>query len=250
MATFIQLDDPGREKTPLHFREDLRQRQQPTAAADELRTILAALGITSRHAARLFAVNERSARRWRDGSRHVPHGISSVCRLLIAKVVTVDQIERAATPVSARTNGSAKRKSPAPQHAAPAPEEQPALAPRRARTATLADPSPTSTVVEQVCMLTAENCHWPLGVPGQPGFRFCCSAVVTAPYCPRHRAAAFLKPRPGRTHDAHVGSATKRSTKSGIASFSYGRHGRPSTRAPKVLFDRAGDRPGSAPPPA
>jgi hypothetical protein len=214
--------------------------QVSNLAAAEFRTALDALGVTQHRAGQWFGVNARSIRRWQRGDRHVPRGVGIVLRLLAAEMITVAQVEEVTVPVPARTNG-AKPEPPASLRVEPAPEEQPALAPRRAGTVTLADPSPTTSVVEQICALTSEICHWPLGIPGQPGFRFCGSAVVTAPYCPRHRAAAYLARQPGRGHGSRIGFVV------------HGRHG-PSiptgaSRAPKVLFD-AGDLPGSAPPPA
>jgi hypothetical protein len=197
------------------------------AAAAEFRATLGALGLTPRHAARIFAVGSRSIRRWQDGARGVPRAVTLVCRLMTVGAVTIEQVEEVAVPVPARANGGAKGEPPAPLRAEPA-SDQSTLA--RAEAAALADSS--STTAEKVLALVEGACRWPLGVPGQPGFRFCCSAVVTAPYCPRHRAAAYLARQPGRGHSAHAGFVT------------YGRHGRTfsaagASRAPKILFDRA-----------
>jgi hypothetical protein len=133
----------------------------------------------------------------------------------------------------------------------PTVDSEPA-APKSAAHASL---STALTTAEKIVALAANACRWPHGDPQHPDFYFCSTPTAEPPYCPRHRTAAFLKLRPGRGHDARVGPATKRSTKS---SFSYGRHGRPSipgafsatgaSRAPKL--DRAGDLPDSAPPPA
>jgi hypothetical protein len=172
-------------------------------AVTEFRAALEMLGITSRHAARLFAVNERSARRWRDGSRHVPHGIGIVCRLLIAKVVTVDQVEQAVAPVPARINGRAEPEPPAPLRAASAPEAQ-SLAPQRAKTATLADSS--SATAEKVLALVEGTCRWPHNDPRDCDFHFCEAPVIVMPYCPHHRALAYLAPRPSRGHGFRIGS--------------------------------------------
>jgi hypothetical protein len=211
-----------------------------STAATEFARTLGVLGVTQHRAGQWFSVNARSIRRWRSGDRRVPAGVVIVCRLLAAKVVTAAQVEAvAAVPVPARTNGE----PPAPLRAAPAPEEQPALAPRRARTAARADLG--LTTAEKVVALAADTCRWPCGDPQHPDFHFCSAPTAKPPYCPRHRAVAFLAPRPGRGHGAH-GFVT------------YGRHGRPSipsafsatgaARAPKVLFDRASDLPSSAPP--
>ena len=207
MASLSQSGDPGREEAPPRLREDLKQRHQRATAAAEFRATLGALGLTPRHAARIFAVGPRSIRRWQDGARGVPRAVILVCRLMAVKAVTVAQVEAAAaSPAPARANGgSAKGEPPAPRPAASAPKQS-ASAPRRAGTATLADPSPTISVVEQVCALTSEICHWPLGVPGQPGFRFCCqcscrAALLPTPSC-RGLLAATDWRRAQRPHRA------------------------------------------------
>jgi GcrA cell cycle regulator len=46
---------------------------------------------------------------------------------------------------------------------------------------------------------TAKSCCWPIGEPGQPGFRFCTAAALTAkPYCSEHAAVAYVKARDRR----------------------------------------------------
>jgi GcrA cell cycle regulator len=46
---------------------------------------------------------------------------------------------------------------------------------------------------------TAKSCCWPIGEPGQAGFRFCTSeAIVGKPYCPEHAAVAYVKARDRR----------------------------------------------------
>lgn len=40
--------------------------------------------------------------------------------------------------------------------------------------------------------LGPENCRWPIGHPGEPGFRFCGEqAPIGKPYCPTHTARAY-----------------------------------------------------------
>src|SRR6516225_5389841 len=85
------------------------------AASDsvvEFRATLDALGLAQGRVAQLFGVGPRSVRRWQHGDRRVPCGVGIVFRLLAAGVVTVDQVEQAATP--ARTNGGAKPEPPEP----------------------------------------------------------------------------------------------------------------------------------------
>src|SRR5262249_45842221 len=212
-------------------------------AAIEFRATFAELGITQRRAAKLFNVSPRHLRRWQHGSRRLPHAVGIVCNLLTMGMVTIEQIE-AAAPVLVRTNGSAKPEPPGPLLLEEAPA-QAALA--RAEAATLANPGPT-TVAEKVCALTPEICHWPLGDPRDRDFCFCGPPVAEPPYCERHRAMAYLAPRTGSGHGVRIGFVA------------HGRYGRPSipgafsatgaSRAPKILFDRAGDLPSSAPPPA
>jgi GcrA cell cycle regulator len=46
---------------------------------------------------------------------------------------------------------------------------------------------------------SARACCWPIGEPGQPGFRFCSAEAITAkPYCPEHAAVAYVKARDRR----------------------------------------------------
>jgi hypothetical protein len=79
------------------------------------------------------------------------------------------------------------------------------LAPRRARTATLANSS--LTVAERVLALASDACRWPCGDLGHPDFHFCGGMVARGPYCERHRAMAYLA-RPGRAHGFRMGFVT------------------------------------------
>ena len=167
-----------------------------SAAATEFRETLDAIDITQRHAARLFGVSPRHIRRWRSGSRRLPHAVAIVIRLLAMKAVTTTQIEQVAVPPikspreaavppaslasPARTNGNAKPGPPAPLKEAP---EQSVLA--RAKTAALA-----------ICALTPEICHWPVGDPQCSDFRFCSRPAAAPPYCNEHRIAAHMTSRP------------------------------------------------------
>ena len=69
-----------------------------SAAATEFRETLDAIDITQGHAARLFGVSPRHIRRWRSGSRRLPHAVAIVIRLLAMKAVTTTQIEQVAVP--------------------------------------------------------------------------------------------------------------------------------------------------------
>ena len=114
--------------------------------------------------------------------------------------VTVAQVEQAAVPIPARTNGSAKPGPPAPLLVAPAPEQSVVA---RAEAAALADPG--LTTAEKVCALTPEACRWPCGDPGHPDFHFCGSPVARRPYCEHHRAMAYVAPLTGSGHGARIG---------------------------------------------
>ena len=60
--------------------------------------------------------------------------------------------------------------------------------------------APTPPVVRHFPRLSAaKSCCWPIGEPGQPGFRFCTSvAIVGKPYCPEHASVAYVKARDRR----------------------------------------------------
>src|SRR5262249_38482504 len=95
-----------------------------------------ALGITQRRVAELFNVTPRHVRRWRHGDRRIPRGAAIVLRLLAAEMISIDQVERAAFPVPARTNGGAEPEPPAPLLVEPAPASAALV---RTETATFAD---------------------------------------------------------------------------------------------------------------
>src|SRR5262249_4979631 len=151
-----------------------------SAAATEFRAALDALNITQRHAAQLFAVNPRHIRRWRSGDRRVPHAVGIVLRLLAMGAVTIDQIEQAAVPALARTNGSAQ---PEPPREAAVPLASLASSPRTNG----AEPEPLAPLEEvpaalAVCALAPKTCCWPLGDPQRPGFHFCGAVTEKGPY--------------------------------------------------------------------
>jgi GcrA cell cycle regulator len=61
-------------------------------------------------------------------------------------------------------------------------------------------PAPQPAIVRSFPRLSsARTCCWPIGEPGQPGFRFCVSdAIVGKPYCPEHASVAYVKARDRR----------------------------------------------------
>jgi GcrA cell cycle regulator len=60
--------------------------------------------------------------------------------------------------------------------------------------------APQPVVVRPFPRLSAaKSCCWPIGEPGQPGFRFCTSeAMGGKPYCAEHAAVAYVKARDRR----------------------------------------------------
>lgn len=64
----------------------------------------------------------------------------------------------------------------------------------------VAPPAAAPPVVRHFPRLSsAKSCCWPIGEPGQAGFRFCTSvAIVGKPYCPEHASVAYVKARDRR----------------------------------------------------
>ena len=164
-------------------------------AATELRAALGTLGIQQHHVARLFGVTPRSVRRWQHGDRRIPRGVSIVLNLLAAGTVTVDQIEQAAVPVPARTNGNAKPEPPASLLVDLVPE-QAALVPAFANS--------SLTTAEKVCALAPGTCRWPCGDPRHSDFYFCGDPIAEKSYCKHHHALAHMAPRTDGGHGALV----------------------------------------------
>jgi hypothetical protein len=136
-------------------------------------------GLTQTRIAELFDTTPRNFRRWARGERRVPRGITILVRLLSAGAVTIAEVEAAAFPVAARTNGGAP--------SAPVEPE-----PEQAR----ANLSPAALAI---CALTSETCRWPIGDLKQPDFRFCARpAAKGQPYCEEHDTMAHM---PRSRHD-------------------------------------------------
>jgi hypothetical protein len=75
--------------------------------------------------------------------------------------------------------------------AAPQPPSEPST--------NLAEPAPEQppeivelSLGEKVAALASKACHWPIGDPQHPEFRFCGSSVTAPPYCEAHRAVAYV----------------------------------------------------------
>ena len=57
------------------------------------------------------------------------------------------------------------------------------------------DPAP----IRRYAGPSGKPCCWPLGEPGQPGFRFCEAGTAPGrPYCPEHADVAYLRPAAAR----------------------------------------------------
>jgi GcrA cell cycle regulator len=60
-------------------------------------------------------------------------------------------------------------------------------------------PAPMPVVRAFPRVSSARACCWPIGEPGQPGFRFCSAEALTSkPYCPEHASVAYVKARDRR----------------------------------------------------
>jgi GcrA cell cycle regulator len=105
------------------------------------------------------------------------------------------------SPIRREAVGAAPRQAPArparaagtiPRSTLPQPDVAPMSAPAAA--------TPQPGVVRHFPRLaTAKSCCWPIGEPGQPGFRFCTAAALTGkPYCTEHAAVAYVKARDRR----------------------------------------------------
>jgi hypothetical protein len=159
-------------------------------AATEFCRALDMLGLPQCRVARWFGVSPRHIRRWRSGSRRLPHAVGIVCNLL-TWLVTIEQVERVAFLIPARTNGGAK---PAPRASLEGASQERSLrlAVKTPVAATLADPGVTTA--EKVYRLMPGTCRWCEGDPQRPDFRFCGRPVVVQPYCEEHCRTAYLAP--------------------------------------------------------
>jgi hypothetical protein len=197
------LNDSGREETSPRLRENPRQRRPRAAAVTEFGMALDAIGLPQNRVATLLQVSCRHIRRWRHGDRRVPRAVRLVINLLVTGAISIDQVEQAAVPASAPTNGGAKPETLAPFTEA---SQERSLRPHVKTPAPApvpTNPGPT-TLAEKVCRLTAEVCHFPIGDPRHSSsFYFCNAPVVTPPYCERHHTQAHIAPRTGAGPVAH-----------------------------------------------
>jgi hypothetical protein len=137
-----------------------------------LRETLGALGLPQQCVARLFGVEPRAVRRWRDGTRPIPRGVGIILCLVAVRVVTVAQLEQAAQAISSVDLVLG---------ADSAPEDG-------------AAPVDLDSTAAKVVALTPRACRWPDGEPGQVGFSFCQRPVLgTGSYCAAHRERATLR---------------------------------------------------------
>ena len=252
MTISVHSGAPERGEVPC------RQRRQRAAAVTAFGNALDAIGGPRSRLARLLGTSSRNLRRWRDGTRRPPLAAVVVVRLIVDGKVGLADVEQAATPSPIWTNGSSEEEPPAPLRAAPAPEEPPALAPRRAKTATFADGGPTTA--EKVLALAEGSCRWPFNDPRHSGFRFCGRPIAEkGSYCKHHARLAYLPRRTGGGHGVRIGLLSARQDHGELVAHGpqpVPTHGRPS--APSALSATSAARPpssqaavsGSAPPPA
>ena len=95
-----------------------------------------------------------------------------------------------------------------PRKPAPARARGPTLAPLASVASSVPLPPPPPTSPRQASVLaptrsyadrSGRPCCWPLGEPGQPGFRFCDAATNSSrPYCAEHSDVAYVRPRADR----------------------------------------------------
>jgi GcrA cell cycle regulator len=58
-------------------------------------------------------------------------------------------------------------------------------------------PAPRPPVETRALEYSNQSCMWPVGHPGEPGFRFCGDrALMGKPYCAEHCAVAYVKAKP------------------------------------------------------
>lgn len=59
--------------------------------------------------------------------------------------------------------------------------------------------TPVPTPIRPYAGASGKPCCWPLGEPGQPGFRFCeAGSAPGRPYCPEHADVAYVRPAAAR----------------------------------------------------
>jgi len=194
MTISVHSGAPERGEVPC------RQRRQRAAAVTAFGNALDAIGGPRSRLARLLGTSSRNLRRWRDGTRRPPLAAVVVVRLIVDGKVGLADVEQAATPSPIWTNGSSEEEPPAPLRAAPAPEEPPALAPRRAKTAILADLSPAAAAV---VALSQNSCRWPCG--GDRGSQVFAFAAIQLPGGPTANITAAW---PTCRHGAGMASAS------------------------------------------
>jgi hypothetical protein len=180
MTTLVHAGDL---ETPPCPREVLRRRRRRAATTTEFGETLDAVGLSQSRVAKLFGISCRHVRRWRHGDRRVPPAVRLVINLLVTGAISIDQVEQAAIPIPARTNGAAKPEPLAPLLVAPARAQA-------AEAVALADSG--LTVAEKVYALAPEACRWPCGDPRHPDFYFCGDPAVRGPYCAQHRTMAYV----------------------------------------------------------
>lgn len=104
------------------------------------------------------------------------------------------------SPIRRETVGDAPRQAPARPVRSSGPMPRSTLPQPAAAAMPPVATAPQPTVVRHFPRFSsAKSCCWPIGEPGQPGFRFCTAAALTGkPYCTEHAAVAYVKARDRR----------------------------------------------------
>ena len=79
-----------------HCSDIIMEVSDRSVARTEFGAALAGLGLAQDRVARLFNVHARAIRRWETGASSTPTGAAIVIGLLVAKMVTVEEVERVA----------------------------------------------------------------------------------------------------------------------------------------------------------
>jgi GcrA cell cycle regulator len=148
---------------------------------------------------------ERLKALWAEG-----HSTAEIGRRMgISKNAVVGKAHRLSLParpspirretLGVATPRPAQPKAPRPP-VAPRTTLPPVVMPAPVAVAPAPAPAPQPAVVRSFPRLSAmRSCCWPIGEPGQAGFRFCASEAITGkPYCPEHAAVAYVKARDRR----------------------------------------------------
>jgi GcrA cell cycle regulator len=145
---------------------------------------------------------ERLRALWAEG-----HSTAEIGRRMgISKNAVVGKAHRLNLPARPSPIRREATEAAAPRPAATVRPARPVLAPRSTLPAAATPASAPASVASAPAVVrpfprmgAARACCWPIGEPGQPGFRFCTAEAITGkPYCLEHAAVAYVKARDRR----------------------------------------------------